>query len=439
MATWADGLEWNPDILQEQAGTTRRSAQIVTDSRQGAMSVRPPLWLGKAADLAHAAFILVLFRMKQQENMLRYIADITDHAAKELRAIQEDMVHITTYTSAHGFVILDHGLVIEKGPANTKWDATRYLVLARIYNDIITICGRLTGMDISYSTGLALGKAASTEADLHANLIDEIHTQTSNTAAALLNALHTKYASQSSDLDPFAAGLERFIDSEATIPRWLDDLLYNGQLPQIAELAAQAIYLAGTFSTTAPSPTDLHTFDDGTPHAPRLLSSDGTKQINSVADLIDSDKLIYDNTNDKHGHYYRPTVQVIAVGNPPRFTVVIPGTTFPPLEPQGWMGHQAGTDWPANFKGIGYGDSSATESAKAAIDAAIAQWETDNNTTVNHPEVLLTGHSQGGIIAANIASDPLFTHRYHVGAVVTFGSPINTIPVNPSVPVTNYS
>ena len=53
--------------------------------------------------------------------------------------------------------------------------------------------------------------------------------------------------------------------------------------------------------------------------------------------------------------------------------------------------------------------------------------------------MLLTGHSQGGISEANIASDPLFTSRYNVGGVMTLGSPVNTMPIDPSIPVMNFS
>lgn len=38
--------------------------------------------------------------------------------------------------------------------------------------------------------------------------------------------------------------------------------------------------------------------------------------------------------------------------------------------------------------------------------------------------VMLTGHSQGGIAAAAMATDPRFTQRYDVQSVVTGGSPI---------------
>ncbi|GIG35349.1 hypothetical protein [Cellulomonas pakistanensis] len=49
--------------------------------------------------------------------------------------------------------------------------------------------------------------------------------------------------------------------------------------------------------------------------------------------------------------------------------------------------------------------------------------------------VMLTGHSQGGMTAASLASDPLFRDRYDVRAVVTGGSPIARFDIPASVSV----
>ncbi len=49
--------------------------------------------------------------------------------------------------------------------------------------------------------------------------------------------------------------------------------------------------------------------------------------------------------------------------------------------------------------------------------------------------VLLTGHSQGGITAASLASDPAFMSRYNVTDIVTGGSPIGRFDIPESVNV----
>ena len=50
-------------------------------------------------------------------------------------------------------------------------------------------------------------------------------------------------------------------------------------------------------------------------------------------------------------------------------------------------------------------------------------------------DVMLTGHSLGGIAAASLAADTGFTSRFHVTSVVTAGSPIARIDVPASVTV----
>lgn len=56
---------------------------------------------------------------------------------------------------------------------------------------------------------------------------------------------------------------------------------------------------------------------------------------------------------------------------------------------------------------------------------------------LKHPgaEVMLTGHSQGGIVAATLASDPTLVRDLHIKGLVTGGSPIGRMPIDPSVSV----
>ncbi|MGL5864415.1 MAG: hypothetical protein ACRCYX_00905 [Dermatophilaceae bacterium] len=49
--------------------------------------------------------------------------------------------------------------------------------------------------------------------------------------------------------------------------------------------------------------------------------------------------------------------------------------------------------------------------------------------------VMLTGHSQGGITAASIASDPMLVGELNIRSVVTGGSPIGRFEIDPSVSV----
>ena len=53
------------------------------------------------------------------------------------------------------------------------------------------------------------------------------------------------------------------------------------------------------------------------------------------------------------------------------------------------------------------------------------------------PEVVLAGHSQGGILVAQMAGDTFFAGRYDVKEVVTFGSPIDQVAIDRSINVTS--
>lgn len=48
-------------------------------------------------------------------------------------------------------------------------------------------------------------------------------------------------------------------------------------------------------------------------------------------------------------------------------------------------------------------------------------------------KVVLTGHSQGGLAAMNLARDEAFRHRYHLTNVLTCGSPVGGLPVDSQV------
>jgi dienelactone hydrolase len=50
-------------------------------------------------------------------------------------------------------------------------------------------------------------------------------------------------------------------------------------------------------------------------------------------------------------------------------------------------------------------------------------------------DIMLSGFSQGGIAAANLAADPAFTRRFDVTSVFTVGSPIGDVPIPANVSV----
>lgn len=116
-------------------------------------------------------------------------------------------------------------------------------------------------------------------------------------------------------------------------------------------------------------------------------------------------------------------VQVVKVpGDPPSFIVQIPGT-------QDWDPTRGDNpvDFTTNVNLMAMQDSTVMEAKVAeAMEAA--------GIRPGDP-VMLTGHSQGGITAAAMASDPGLEGRFNITSVVTGGSPIGRFDIPDDVSV----
>lgn len=105
----------------------------------------------------------------------------------------------------------------------------------------------------------------------------------------------------------------------------------------------------------------------------------------------------------------------------PAYVVSIPGT-------ESWSpsAGATGRDLTANLALVSGNPTAAAESVRLAMDRA--------GIPAGAP-VMLVGHSQGGIIAGSLASDPAFVQRYGVTNVLTYGAPIDHMGIDPSVKV----
>lgn len=103
----------------------------------------------------------------------------------------------------------------------------------------------------------------------------------------------------------------------------------------------------------------------------------------------------------------------------PGYVVSIPGTEY-------WGPDAGGVprDLSANLNLMAGSPTAAAESVQKAMDAA--------GIPPGSP-VMLVGHSQGGIIAGQLASDPAFVQRYGVTNVLTYGAPIDHMQLAPGV------
>lgn len=197
--------------------------------------------------------------------------------------------------------------------------------------------------------------------------------------------------------------------------------LLSGRWPRTTEVVASLIrwegsaFSAGVAWMTA-GMVELNLFDDGEPYAGRPIPASGL--ITTPTDLSSLTASVTDAYNAGDG-----VVRVTTVETPdgPRVIVSIPGT-----QPWNPLAGDNPMDLTGNLVTAGGGRSTMTE----AVELAMA-----NANIPPGAQVLLVGHSQGGMTVADLASDSGFVSRYNVTNAVTFGSPIDSDHFDPRVNV----
>ena len=117
-------------------------------------------------------------------------------------------------------------------------------------------------------------------------------------------------------------------------------------------------------------------------------------------------------------------IELAAADGTTTWVVQVPGTHG------GWAeGGSVPMDWPANVSLM----LSATSASKVAATQALDRAQ--GGRAGPRDRVVLVGHSQGGIVAAALASDPEFTRAHRVSHVLTAGSPIDDFPIPDSTQV----
>ncbi|WP_154605053.1 PGAP1-like alpha/beta domain-containing protein [Arthrobacter sp. AQ5-05] len=166
-------------------------------------------------------------------------------------------------------------------------------------------------------------------------------------------------------------------------------------------------------------------FDDGMvevggPQAVTNSSESSLTQPTSVADIFDSVLSAYEAT-DSNGD---PTagVRIVSVRQPDgtyAYIVNIPGT-----ESNTANSNNNPLDYTSNVR-LASGQSSA---ASRAVAEAMARAGIPPEAPV-----MLVGHSQGGMIAQELATDPSFTGQYNLTTVLTAGSPTQPYAIDPNI------
>ncbi|BCW39426.1 hypothetical protein StoSoilB3_09610 [Arthrobacter sp. StoSoilB3] len=247
------------------------------------------------------------------------------------------------------------------------------------------------------------------------------------------------------DLAPLPVG--NLMDAEENRASRLGDFvnmgwgwLTSGEPPSITQLVSNGVLFVAATLNTAATVTSFgfhnpHLMDDGRPVAgepiPLSVGKPGTADVNGrpvtpVPSTISSVLAATDAAYADAGIAGTEDtgIRITTVdkpGSPPAYIISIPGTTR-------WMPDGAAnpTDLTGNLELAGGNLSTAAQAVRIAMEkAGIPQ----------DAPVMLSGHSQGGMIATALASDSSFTDRFNVTNVVTYGSPVDSAPIPASIDV----
>ncbi|WP_049759025.1 lipase family protein [Renibacterium salmoninarum] len=216
----------------------------------------------------------------------------------------------------------------------------------------------------------------------------------------------------------------------------IGDML-SGRSATISELIAASTLAAGTLISGGISFATLghlspNWFADGKAQvgAPLTVSS-GTELRNdrrpltrpeSIADIFQSVVSAYDAKNSPDAA--AGDIRIVKIEHPEGsvgYTVNIPGT-----EDWGASGGSNGRDMTGNLKIISGQLSTGSEEVLLAMRKA--------GIRPDDP-VMLVGHSQGGMIAGNLASDPAVLKQFNVTNLIAVGSPIDGINIDSRINV----
>lgn len=237
-----------------------------------------------------------------------------------------------------------------------------------------------------------------------------------------------------SHLGSFFQGVGRTLDSAGDLAGKIGDVLTGEQDWSVAAIAASALTTVGSAAgavVNGVTGEDQGWFQEGTGRAgtPTTVPTDPTQAtqfqpaLTPPTDLASLMQGVSDGYQVGEAPGSNGDVRITRVdnGGTPAYVVAIPGT-------ENWSPAAGGQprDLTANLALVAGNPTAAAQSVEAAMQAA--------HIPPGSP-VLLVGHSQGGIIAAQLAADPAFVERYGVTDVLTYGAPVDHVAVTPGVGV----
>nr|WP_108870824.1 hypothetical protein [Tessaracoccus timonensis] len=472
MLSWGDGLRVNPGILQARAASLNQVKGQLDSKISEHESIDMGPWRGDAQRAQHSSHRKLLTDLRSHARRIPPAANALSNASQSFTQIQQSQHNLINRARAWDYEIQNNGVLRDLNSGLSKIDPRRLYQRVRIQGSVLSLVVRLNATDFALAARLKI-------ADIGNNILDEF----AEARDGLIDLLHAGGDKLLSGLEWLggkikdgldwgkgkiedawewgkgvfdnvmerlghtAPAIQRLFETLGTQPQWLRDFFEKGEIPQLAEVAGSALFLGGqivgipfNFITNE----DQHFFDDGRPWMATPADVQDhvveKQRFDSVNDVIDPMMDVY-NTQDSNDPTDRAQIQVTPVvgdDGQVRYVVSIPGTTESMTTLDGWNGNPSGTDWAANLKGVGYGSTAATESIMNSIDQAIQEDQARRGISGGKPEVLLSGHSQGGIIAGNIAASNEFADKYDVGGVISAGSPVETLGVPEHIPVYNY-
>lgn len=452
---WGDGLDVDPGSLWGQADQVRASH----DQLRQAVGVLDRLdvgdWRGQAAQAERAYHRGLVGSFERQLGVLPPAAAAVESAASAFEALQATQRRVIDYgqrwqyrIGRDGWISSDSGFSVDprRAVAGVRLQCSVVSLMVRINLADVELAGKLGVADAGAVFGAGVAGVGSW---IGGDVAEGLSWASSDIRgpSSIGRDLARWIAERAAVAEP---AWRRYLASWANPPRWVVDLLTKGEIPQAAEVAATWAYLSGQAAGVLAdffTGKQNHIFDDGHPWVGEITQlPDDDAQVPGVGPFTSTSKLLQPaiamyETHDPDDPSDRPSVQVTAVQGSDgqvRYVVSIPGTVENITKAGGWTDAASGLDWAANLKGVGYGTTSATQAAMGAVDKAIAADMAARGLGGGRPQVLLTGHSQGGIVAANMAADSQFSSRYDVRGIVSAGSPQQTIPIPANVPVYNF-
>lgn len=454
---WGDGLAANPGALQAKAAeilTAHAALQAAADAHD-ATELGP--WRGDAARAERSQHRTISSLMARQLSALPRAATALNDAAASFAGLQStqrsaiERAASWEYRYNHWGVVFSttDGINLDPRRPFIRGDLQRVStsITVRLNTTDLTLSGRLGALIVTDTIGgfgddakNGLMDAGEWAGDQVMNGLEWSRDRIVEGYEWGQDRVEDVVGWMDNGAEAALPAWERLRETLGTSPRWVTDLIDKGEVPQLAEVLGAAAFVGGQIAGVGwnfVTGRDEHFFDDGTPWSGEPVPY-AQRGYTGVDGVMQTAMDVYA-THDKLDPDDRASVQVTAIAGPDgtvRYIAAIPGSTEG-MGGGGWFGRNSGMDWAANLRGVGYGDTAATRGAMDAIDKAIAR-DMEARGLTGKPQLLLTGHSQGGIVAANMTADSGFMGRYDVRGIISAGSPQQTIPVADGVPVYNF-